>query len=77
MFDNFRRDSQDYARFVQTDGQHYKNEIAEGSKGPGQGRGLAAMLGLGCPNPNYNKDAFTMMGIRPHESKKENFSYLQ
>tara|TARA_B110000003_G_scaffold44401_1_gene41994 strand:+ start:30984 stop:31814 length:831 start_codon:yes stop_codon:yes gene_type:complete len=77
MFDNFRRDSQDYARFVQTDGQHYKNEIAEGSKGPGQGSGLAAMLGLGCPNPNYNKDAFTMMGIRPHESKKENFSYLQ
>ena len=77
MFDNFRRDSMDYARFVQTDGQKYKNEIAEGGKGPGQGSGLAALLGIGCPNPNYNKDAFTLMGVRPHESKKENFSYLQ
>ena len=77
MFDNFRRDSMDYARFVQTDGQKYKNEIAEGGKGPGQGSGLAALLGIGCPNPNYNKDAFTLMGVRPHESKTENFSYLQ
>lgn len=77
IFDNFRRDSMDYARFVQTDGQKYKNEIAEGGKGPGQGSGLAALLGIGCPNPNYNKDAFTLMGVRPHESTKENFSYLQ
>jgi len=77
-FDNFRRDPMDYARFVQTDGQHYKDmgQVA-GKKPPGQGSGLAAMLGLGCPNPNYNKDAFTLMGVRPHESKKENFSYLQ
>ena len=74
---NFRRDSMDWSRFVQTEGQHYKDELAAGAKSPGQGSGLAAMLGLGCPNPNYNKDAFTLMGIRPHESKNPKFSFLQ
>jgi len=82
LFDNFRRDSMDWQRFVQTDGQHYKNSVAAGAKAPAQGGGgLAALFGLGvCPGAldAAAKDGFTVMGgISPHDTKKENFSYLQ
>lgn len=71
LFDNFRRDPNEWSRFIQTDGQKYKGEIEEGTKLQ-QGRGLASLLGVTCP-----KESFSSMGAMPHDTKKENFSYLQ
>ena len=70
LFDNFRRDPNEWHRFVQTDGQRYKDEIAEGTKAP-QSKGLASLLGMSCP-----KESFSSMGAMPHDTVKENFSYL-
>ena len=70
LFDNFRRDPNDWHRFVQTDGQRYKNEIAEGGKTP-ESKSLASLLGYSCP-----KESFSSMGAMPHDTVKENFSYL-
>lgn len=70
LFDNFRRDSNDWHRFVQTDGQRYKHEVAEASKVP-ESKGLASLLGYSCP-----KESFSSMGAMPHDTVKENFSYL-
>ena len=81
LADNFKRDSMNWQRFVQTDGQQYKNEAAAGTKAPGEGSGgLGALFGLStCSELNKRaKDGFTTMGgISPHDVKKENFSYLQ
>lgn len=70
LFDNFRRDPNEWHRFVQTDGQRYKNEVAEGTKFQ-KGRSIASLLGVTCP-----KESFSSMGAMPHDQKKENFSYL-
>ena len=73
LFDNFKRDSLEWSRFQQTSGQRYKDEI-EASKKVTSGGGLARLLGLTCPNPDEN---FQIMGVRPHESKTNKYSYLQ
>ena len=73
LFDNFRRDSQEWSRFQQTSGQNYKKEITPGKK-ISSGGGLARLLGLTCPKPEEN---FDVMGIQPHQTKVESFSYLQ
>lgn len=81
LADNFKRDPMEWQRFVQSDGQQYKNEAAAGSKVPNEGSGgLGALFGLStCSELNKRfKDGFATMGsISPHDSKKENFSYLQ
>jgi hypothetical protein len=81
LADNFKRDPMEWQRFVQSDGQQYKNEAAAGSKVPNEGSGgLGALFGLAtCSELNKRaKDGFSTMGsISPHDSKKENFSYLQ
>ena len=70
LFDNFRRDPNEWSRFVQTDGQRYKDEIEATGKVP-QSKSLASLFGASCP-----KEDFSTMGAMPHDQKKENFSYL-
>jgi len=81
LMDNFKRDPMNWHRFIQTDGQHYKNVVTAEAKAPSQGSGgLGALFGLAtCPELSQReKQGFTNMGgISPHDSKKENFSYLQ
>tara|TARA_B100001093_G_scaffold518604_1_gene604066 strand:+ start:116 stop:928 length:813 start_codon:yes stop_codon:yes gene_type:complete len=74
LVDNFKRDSMEWSRFNQTSGQSYKNEVEASKKVSGGQGGLARLLGLSCPNPDEN---FQIMGVRPHESKTNKYSYLQ
>jgi hypothetical protein len=64
----------EWSRFSQTSGQSYKNEVEASKKVSGGQGGLARLLGLTCPNPDEN---FQIMGVRPHESKTNKYSYLQ
>ncbi len=73
LFDNFRRDQMEWSRFQQTSSQRYKDEIPEGKK-VSSGGSLARLLGMSCPKPDEN---FDVMGIQPHQTKVESFSYLQ
>ena len=75
LFANYKRDPMNWARFIQTTGQKYKDEVPTGAKAP-QGGSLAKLLGLGCPNPD-KEESFEIMGVRPHDTKRESFSYLQ
>jgi hypothetical protein len=74
LVDNFKRDSLEWSRFKQTNAQRYKDEVEASKKVSGGSGGLARLLGLTCPNPDEN---FQIMGVRPHESKTNKFSYLQ
>ena len=74
LVDNFKRDNLEWSRFSQTSGQSYKNEVEASKKGSSSGGGLARLLGVSCPNPDEN---FQIMGVRPHESKVNKYSYLQ